>query len=228
MTAVRIAVIGATGWLGGAIAREAVARGHEVTAIGRDPDTLVTLEGRIAVRTDATQPEALADAISGHDAVVVSVTDRSGPDRSLIPAVARTAIDAVGADGGPRLVWIGGGSSLLDGDGRRHVDAPDFPERFRPEALAQGEALDLLRATPESLDWTYLSPPPENLAPGDKRGGYSVRGDDRAASSEQVTASSQQPRGLDPGDRHHDLRRLGLAPTGAVTSCRTCQTVADE
>ena len=180
----KIAVIGATGWLGGAIAREALERGHEVTAIGRDPEKLAALEGMNAVAVDATQSDALAEAIAGHDVAVLSVTDRSGPERSVIPQAAQALIDALPASGVPRIAMMGGGGSLLNENGERFVDQPGFPEQYRAEALAAGEALNLLRATPETVDWTYLSPPAENLTPGDKRGGYIVRGDDRPATDD--------------------------------------------
>jgi uncharacterized protein len=180
----RIAVIGASGWLGGAIARDAVGRGHEVTAIGRDPEKLAALEGMAPVRADATDVESIAEAIAGHDAVVLSVTDRSGPDRSTIPQATQAVIDALARADFPRLAMIGGGGSLLNESGQRFVDQDDFPPQYRAEALAGAEALALLRATPEQVDWTYLSPPPENLTPGDSRGGYVVRGDDRPVTDE--------------------------------------------
>jgi hypothetical protein len=53
------------------------------------------------------------------------------------------------------------------------------PDQYKAEALAQAQAPARLRAAPDSLDWTYLSPPPHTLIPGDTRGGYDVRGDDR-------------------------------------------------
>jgi hypothetical protein len=174
----KIAVIGATGWMGGAIAREAVSRGHEVTAIGRDPTRLAALEGMHPVATDATDPSSIAEAISDHDVAVLSVTDRSGPDRSIIPAAAQALIEAHPRADVPRIAMMGGGGSLLDDDGKRFVDHPGFPQEYKAEALAQAEALALLRATPETVDWTYLSPPAHQLTPGDKRGGYGVRGDD--------------------------------------------------
>ncbi len=184
MIAVRIAVIGASGWLGGAIAREALARGHEVTAIARHADRLAELEGVDARATDATDATSLAPVIAGHDVVVAAVTDRSGPDRSTIPAVARALIEAVPAAGVPRLAFVGGGGTLLTPAGERFVDQPGFPEQHKPEALAQGEALELLRAAPATLDWTYISPPHAELTPGDKRGGYAVRGDDQPVADE--------------------------------------------
>jgi putative NADH-flavin reductase len=190
----KIAVIGATGWLGGAIAREALGRGHEVTAIARDPDKLAALDGMATAVADATDPGSVAEAIAGNDVAVLSVTDRSGPDRSTIPHAARALLDALGRAGVPRMAMVGGGGSLLNDDGVRFLDAPGFPEEYRAEATAGAEALAILRDAPESVDWTYLSPPPADLTPGDKRGGYAVRGDDRP-----VTDADGHP-GIASGD----------------------------
>ncbi|HET9102004.1 MAG TPA: NAD(P)H-binding protein [Solirubrobacteraceae bacterium] len=176
----RIAVIGASGWLGGAIAREALARGHEVTAIGRDPDKLATLSDARAATVDATDAAALPGVIGGHDVVVQAVTDRSGSSRDTIPDTTAALIAAVPAAGVARLAVVGGGGSLLDTNGIRYIDRPDFPEQYRVEAQAGLRALELLRAAPAQLDWTYLSPPPHDLVPGDARGGYTTRGDDHA------------------------------------------------
>ena len=176
----KIAVIGAGGWLGGTIAREALARGHEVTAIGRDATKLEAVQGARPAVVDATDAAALPTVIAGHDVVVQSVTDRSGADRSAIPQTTAALIRAVPEAEVPRLVVLGGGGSLLNDDGVRFIDAPGFPEEYRTEALAGAEALRLLREeAPAELDWTYLSPPPHDLTPGDARGGYETRGDDR-------------------------------------------------
>lgn len=175
----KIAILGASGWLGGAIAREALARGHEVSAMARHPERLAGLDGATPVPVDATDPRALEGVLRGHDVVVAAVTDRSGPDRSVIPAAARALIEAAPRAGVPRVAWMGGGGSLAAPGGGRLVDQPGFPEQYRAEALAQGQALELFRAAPESLHWTYLSPPPENLAPGEKRGRYRVQAGDQ-------------------------------------------------
>jgi uncharacterized protein len=181
----RIAVIGASGWLGGAIAHEAMSRGHHVTAIARHPERLNELEGADLRAVDATDSQALAPVIADHDVVVSSVTDRSGPDRSVIPTVLRSLLIAVPEAGVPRMAVVGGGGSLLSDSGQRFMDSPDFHAEYLAEAQAGDEALELLRSAPPELDWTYLSPPPENLTPGEPRGGYSVRGDDRAVTNAQ-------------------------------------------
>ncbi len=181
----RIAVVGASGWLGGAIAREALARGHDVTAIGRDRGKLEDLDGADVAVADVTDRESLIDAICGHDVVVASVTDRSGPDRSIIPAAARALLEAVPAAGVPRLAFVGGGGSLEAEPGVRGIDRPDFPAAYRAEAEAQAEALDIFRNEGGDVDWTYLSPPPHDLVPGEKSGGYRAEAGDTPVTNER-------------------------------------------
>ena len=175
----KIAVVGASGWLGGTVAREALERGHEVTAIGRDTGKLAAIEGATPLAVDATDQGALTEAVGGHDAVVVSLTDRSSEDRSMIPAAARAAMEAVSATDAGKLVYIGGGGSLNGPDGTRLVDSPDFPEEYKREAQAGAEALDAFRnEAPENVDWAFVSPPPHDLHPGDKQGAYRVQAGD--------------------------------------------------
>jgi uncharacterized protein len=113
LSPIRIAVIGASGRLGGAIAREALARGHEVTAVARHPKRLAKLGQASSKIADATDVGSLEQAISGHEVAVVSVTARSSADRSTIPAAVRALIEAVSRAGVPRLAVVGGGGTLL-------------------------------------------------------------------------------------------------------------------
>ncbi|MGW4894383.1 alpha/beta fold hydrolase [Kitasatospora sp. NPDC004240] len=151
----RIAVLGASGNLGGAVAREAAARGHRVTALGR-------------ADADATDPAALAAALAGHDAVVASL---KGGDR-LVPRAAAALLEALPKAGVDRLLFVGGGGSLESAPGVRFVDSPDFPPRYLETARDQAEALDVLRAADATVDWSYVSPPPMYLVPGERTGTY--------------------------------------------------------
>jgi putative NADH-flavin reductase len=65
----RLAMLGATGGVGSRILREALDRGHEVTAILRDPSRELPegVERRLGDPTDAS---SLAGAVAGHDAVI--------------------------------------------------------------------------------------------------------------------------------------------------------------
>ncbi len=181
----RIAVIGASGWLGSAVAAEAVRRGHEVTAISRNVGSADELQGVERVPADVTDHHALVEAIAGHDAVVSSVTDRTTDDRSLIPRAARALIAALPAAGVPRLLVIGGGGSLEVAPGVRAIDEPGFPARYLAEARAQAEALRILETEGDGLDWTYLSPPPHDLRPGDRTGLYRAHAGNEPVTDEQ-------------------------------------------
>ncbi|MFJ2739751.1 alpha/beta fold hydrolase [Streptomyces sp. NPDC087440] len=154
-TTMKIAIVGAGGNLGSAVAAEASARGHRVTPLGR-------------ATTDVTDPAALAAAVAGHDAVVVGV---KGPDR-LVARSAQALLEALPGAGVTRLVFLGGGGSLEYAPGERFVDAPGFPAAYLETARDQTEALDLLRATPTPVEWTYVSPPPMHLVPGPKTGTF--------------------------------------------------------
>ena len=174
----KVIVIGATGYLGGAVAAEALRRGHEVTATSRKVAPSEALAGATFVAVDLTDVDALTTAIAGHDAVVVSVTDRSTGDRSIIPAAAELLLDALPRAGVARLLFVGGGGSLQSPAGTRFVDGAAFPPEYKAEALAQADALHVLRTDTSGADWTYLSPPPHNLIPGERRGGYRVQAGD--------------------------------------------------
>ena len=181
----KIAVIGASGWLGGAVTAEAVRRGHEVTAISRHIDMADDLEGVARVPADVTDHDALVAAIRGHDAVVSSVTDRTTADRSLIPGAARALIHALPEAGVPRLLVIGGGGSLEVEPGVRAIDQPGFPPQYLNEARAQADALRILETEGGELDWTYLSPPPHDLRPGDRTGLYRAHAGNEPVVDEQ-------------------------------------------
>jgi putative NADH-flavin reductase len=174
----KIAVIGASGWLGGAIAEEALARGHDVVAIGRNAEKLVELDRAHLAIADLDDSGSIVRAVAGSDVVVSAVTDRSGDDRSRIPATARRLLELAPQAGVRRLAFVGGGGSLEVAPGQRAVDAPSFPEQYRAEALAQAEALAVLRSTGDDVVWTYMSPPPHHIVAGPKTSHYRVQAGD--------------------------------------------------
>jgi putative NADH-flavin reductase len=157
----KIAIIGASGWLGGEIAREALTRGHLVTAIGRDRDRLTAIADATAVEANVRNPDDLRRAIANHEVVVSAISDRSSDDRSIIPNTTSLLIAIAPIAGVRRIAFVGGGGSLQLDDGRRYVDLADFPDEYHAEALAQAESLRLLREHADTIDWTYLSPPPD-------------------------------------------------------------------
>ncbi len=66
----KIALIGATGFVGAAVLKEAVSRGHTVTALVRNTDKVEKLDNVTAVKTDVFDTDALAKQLAGHDIVI--------------------------------------------------------------------------------------------------------------------------------------------------------------
>jgi putative NADH-flavin reductase len=160
----KIAVIGASGRAGSRIMKEAVARGHQVTAIARNPDKIESGRGVVAKPGDAGEPAALAPLLKGHDAVISSVR--------FVSAKAANLIDAVKRAGVKRLLVVGGASSLEVAPGVRLFDTPGFPEAARHEGGAGIEFLDALKNERE-LDWVFICPG-GLFAPGERRGKHRV------------------------------------------------------
>jgi uncharacterized protein len=67
---VKIALIGATGFVGSAILKEALDRGHEVTAIVRHPETLPPHAKLRPQKGDVYNTDEVARLVAGHHAVI--------------------------------------------------------------------------------------------------------------------------------------------------------------
>lgn len=145
----KIAVIGASGRGGSRIVAELVRRGHQVTAIARNPEKIEVQANVTAKKGDLYDP-GLSSLLKGHDAVVSAVHFlQSDPD---------TLIEAVRTSGVKRYFVMGGAGSLEVAPGVKLIDTPEFPAIYKDEAAKGGVFLDRLRQE-KDLDWTFLSPP---------------------------------------------------------------------
>ncbi|PVY96338.1 SDR family oxidoreductase [Actinomycetospora cinnamomea] len=98
----KIAVTGATGRLGGRVARLLAARGVAQRLAVRSPQRAPALGGAVAVRCAYDQPEQVTAALEGVDTVLM-VSGSETPDRV---EQHKTFIDATAAAGVRRLVYI--------------------------------------------------------------------------------------------------------------------------
>jgi putative NADH-flavin reductase len=168
----KIALIGATGFIGSGILREALERGHQVTAIARHTENLPQHPNLVAQRGDVRDEAETTGLVAGHDAVIGAYSPGRGvPDlyQQHISAY-RTIIDGVKRAGVKRLLVVGGAGSLEVAPGIQLVDTPEFPEQWKAGSLSTREVLYLLRDEPE-LEWTYLSPS-GTIAPGERTGQF--------------------------------------------------------
>lgn len=175
-----IVLFGAGGNIGQRIVREALERGHRVTAVVRDPSTYARVDPAVDVlRGDATDPISVGEVAKGADAIVSAISPRTGwADRpaSSLTAAAHALIAGAKTADVARLIVVGGAGSLEVEPGVQNVDRPDFPAAYRPEALAQREALAVYREAAGDLAWTYISPAAE-VRPGERTGRYRTGAD---------------------------------------------------
>ncbi len=174
----KIALIGATGYVGSRLLDEALNRGHEVTAIVRRVERLPQRDHLTRMAVDVADVKALSAAVAGHDAVIAAFNpDRTEPGDVFerMVAGAKAIIAATKEAGVKRLLAVGGAGSLETAPGRQLLDQPDFPPDWKAGASGTREFLYLLKNEPD-LDWTFLSPA-AMLEPGERTGKFRLGGD---------------------------------------------------
>ncbi|MDQ6531509.1 NAD(P)H-binding protein [Flavobacterium sp. LHD-85] len=152
----KIALIGATGFVGSSILNELADRKHEITAIARTPKDTANATW---VAADIFNVNALAEILKGHDAVVNAYnpgwTNPNIYDDFL--AGSKAIQEAVKKSGVKRFITIGGAGSLYVAPDLQAVDTPDFPKEIFPGANAARHYLNIIKEE-KDLDWAFFSP----------------------------------------------------------------------
>ncbi len=206
----KIAVFGASGTIGSRIVQEALARGHTVTAIVRNPERLNQTHERLtAVRGNVGDPESVATEVAGHDAVVSAVGPAGDQDYRILVDGAHALIAGLGRAGVERLVVVNGAGSLEVAPGLQLLDTPEFSAAWRPFALRHRAALDVYRASTADLDWTVFSPA-DRIEPGERTGRYRTGTDQLVADEHgesRISAEDYAVALLDELESPHFIRR---------------------
>lgn len=189
----KIALIGATGFVGSEVLKELLSRGHQVTALARTPAKLPAQPGLTVVKADALDAAQVAAAVAGHDAVVDSYNPGWSEPRihDVFLQGTRAILDGVKRSGVKRVLVVGGAGSLFVAPGVQLVDTPHFPAEYKQGALAAREALNQIRAE-TALEWTFLSPA-ALLAPGPRTGKFRI-------GAEELLMDGDKPAGLSVAD----------------------------
>ena len=156
----KVALIGATGFVGTALLKELTDRGHEVVAIARHPEKLSLKGPHIHPATaDAFNADQIANVVKGSD-VVVSAYNSGWTNPRIYEDFmdASRAIQAgIKKSGVKRLIVIGGAGSLEIKPGLQLIDTPQFPAEYKRGASAARDYLNEIRQEKE-LEWTFFSP----------------------------------------------------------------------
>lgn len=172
-----IALIGGTGFVGSAVLTELLGRGHQVTALARNPGKFAAQPGLTVVAADVLDAAQVAKAVAGVDAVISAYNPGwTEPQiHDLFLQGSQAILDGTKQAGGKRVLVVGGAGSLFVAPGVQLVDTPHFPAEWKQGALAARELLNRIQRE-TTLDWTFLSPP-ILLAPGERTGQYRVGAD---------------------------------------------------
>ena len=144
-----VLVAGGTGFIGQNLCRELRDRGHEVTALSRNPDPDSVPEGVETAVGDVGAYDSIAETVAAHDAVVnlVALSPLFDPPSGL-------SHEGVHLDGTKNLV-----RAAEEGDTPRFIQMsglgvdPDAPtEYLRTKGLAEEVVQD------SSLEWTIFCP----------------------------------------------------------------------
>jgi uncharacterized protein YbjT (DUF2867 family) len=158
----KILVLGATGGTGRLIVSQALARGHQVTALVRSPEKARDLSGAKLVVGDVRDERALREALRGQDAVVSALGTPASPFRevTLLSTATRALVDAMKAEHVSRLVCITGmGAGESAGHGGFLFEKLIFPlllrkvyaDKDRQEAIVRDSGLDWVLVRPSVL-----------------------------------------------------------------------------
>ncbi len=167
----KIALFGASGMIGQCVAQEALRRGHEVTAIVRDPARIQFRHPQLTLTEgNALNPESVTQVVAGHDVVVSAIKPSENQPWSAVAEAAQSLLEGVKRAGVKRLLVVGGAGTMNVAPGVRALDVIPIPEEWKPEVMAKIEEWEVYRKNSD-LDWTYFSPP-VFIEPGERTGTY--------------------------------------------------------
>ena len=140
----KIALVGATGFVGARVLEEASRRGHDITAITRNPGKVPSLPGVKAHKADILQRAQAKQAFEGHDVVVscFNAGHHTTPGQNVYKDIIEGVVNmirATKASGVNRLIFVGGAGALyvkpnvqlidtFPGIGGGEVSGTEWPE----------------------------------------------------------------------------------------------------
>ena len=176
----KIVIIGATGYVGSAILKEALGRGHQVKAIVRDPSKLTLIHPHLkVVGGNVTDTDFLSRELAKSDAVI-SAFNPGWSNPNIYEETLEgygSILCAVRNSGVHRFLMVVGAGSLLVAPGRQLMDEPDVPKKLLPGIRGMAKVYTDLLLPEKSVDWVFLSPA-ANMAPGERTGKFRLGKDE--------------------------------------------------
>ena len=155
----KVAVIGATGFVGTQVVKELANRGYFVNALARNTSKIEESENVKAIAVDVYNTSELSEILKGNDAVISAFNPGwTNPNIFEDFLKGATSIEkAVEESGVKRFITVGGAGSLYIAENLQLIDTPEFLAEIKPGAEAARQYLEIIKKN-ENLDWTFFSP----------------------------------------------------------------------
>ncbi len=165
----KIAVIGSTGRTGRLVVEELLRRGHDVTALARDPAKLSGIADKVTVVPGDSRDRSALDTLVADTDAVVSALGPTAKEASLHTETARALVELMTTRGPRRFVGVSGAGIDVPGD-RKSASAKAI------SWLIQRLGGDVVKDKPaeyevfagSAVDWTLVRPP--RLVEGQRTG----------------------------------------------------------
>jgi putative NADH-flavin reductase len=169
----KLTIFAATGGIGRQLLEQAIAAGHDVTAVARNLRNLSAVPARaVAADLASADPAALQPAIVGADAVLSALGPRTKADAGVAARGTKVVTQAMQAAGVRRIIVVSAAPiGTVPSPGRPHPPRHDPGDGFIVRYLADpivkralrehyadlARMEDVLRGS--DLDWTAVRPP---------------------------------------------------------------------
>jgi putative NADH-flavin reductase len=168
---VKLTIVAATGGIGRQLLEQAIAAGHDVTAVARKPQDLAVARA-VAADLASVDPAALQPAVAGADAVLSALGPRTKADAGVAARGTKVITQAMRAAGVRRIIVVSAAPiGTIPSPGRphpprhdpgdgfiiRYVADPVVKRALREHYADLARMEDILRAS--DLDWTAVRPP---------------------------------------------------------------------
>ena len=168
----RIALLGASGRIGGHVLNWAVTAGREVTALARDPASLPAAAGLTVMAGQATDVAAVAEVAAGADAVVSALGPRGAKTPALLATAAEATVAAMDKAAIKRLVCVSAAGAFVEDDPDMGALVKFILPKVFANLYADVREMEAVVSTSD-LDWTLVRP--ARLVNRPQTGRYRVR-----------------------------------------------------
>ncbi len=157
----KVALIGASGFVGSAILKELLDRGYQVEALVHNPDKMKIEDPNLTVKkVDVADEKALEEDLRGYEDVI-SAYNPGWANPNIYEETLTNypkILEAAKKAGVKRLLIVGGAGTLFVKPGVRLIDTGTLPDAWVPGVKSLGEFYLNTHMNEKDIDWVFSAP----------------------------------------------------------------------